>query len=397
MSAFQKPKYPATSGSGSVALCDQTSASTAHDMSVDSCTTNETEEGDVEACCICLDWLHVAPVSILLDANAEPFVRACPHIVHTSCANMLCPAKCPLCRKEFQSTSEPICRETFGEISSDEFLLTMRRLDGETALVNQLPTAKVDSVVQLFAAVLPITKVSLQKAFDRTDEWSEVASPDLQRFFGNLQSFGVEARSFRVGGGRDGTVGVRGRRPMVARLRWFAVKVAEGTGTGIHVAVFGAVIGTLVGGAISVPWLDESNDTQNDMDLVAAIMFVVFIVRAIVFIVYFGIQRVDIVLTGCGWGVSLGFALGLLHSCITVNPDNLGCRKAFCAGLRGESFRNSIMRCAARCGCARRAQHERPTTDVQIFHNRVSFYRSMAASSDCRGLGSMSTNAVAGP
>ena len=121
------------------------------------------ENEEAELCCICLDSLCSAPVTVaLVEQSASRPQRACAHFLHASCAEQLVARKCALCRCPFDLFSAPISRDLLSNVGPVGVFAGIQFLAGRQ--IEAIDTVPADTTVELLAATLPVRHESLQAA-----------------------------------------------------------------------------------------------------------------------------------------------------------------------------------------------------------------------------------------
>lgn len=301
---------------------------------------------EVEICCVCLDSLSSAPVAALLTARsgwalggAESSVmrRSCAHFIHSECAAMLAPAKCPLCRTAFTALSEPVDQSTLSDSSAPEVMDALRLLAASSSSEVLPTTVPTRTVVELLAATLPMPEeqIRVQLArFAAEETPGEVTLEGLARLLGGL------GLAVQRGHGQP-------RQPLPEaytaavvigrRLQWMALKAAGAAGAGLLIGMCGLGVGVLLGGLSAVP-PNTLPDFHGDDDSV--ILFIKGL-WMLILIIHYGAQRADLVCRGLKWGGIAGAVIGWFTGLARVNPDNHGFFSVFWAGFTGSSFTRS--------------------------------------------------------
>lgn len=307
---------------------------------------------ELEVCCVCLDSLSAAPVAALLDGGAACRAR-CPHFLHAGCAERLWPTRCPLCRAPFAALSAPISGRRLQGAGASEVLAGLRRLAGRApeAAAPEPVTVPAHSVVQLLAAILPVTRDSLlalvfeQLAQRGGGQEAELGEEDLARLLRQLGLQGAASATPVRGGPPSPAALPKGyslSTRVSRRLKRLLLQLAGAAGASIHAACCGVLLGMLVGSLAALPriraWdlsdvLDRLAHEPNALSLVAIIL---------------GMMVVQLAWHSCKdprWvrlcgrcGAAAGALLGWLHALVTVDPDDHGFLSVFRVGLSGRTM-----------------------------------------------------------
>mgnify|MGYP002803418196 CR=1 FL=1 len=296
-------------------------------------------DSELESCCICLDALSSGAAAVLIapyreDGSTSPWPkRVCQHFVHLSCAEKLHPRKCPLCRRSFTELSIPLDEKWLLATSPEEIIQGLCRLDGlPKPPLEEVAMVSTQSVVELLAATIPIPEEILLKELAVHDS-SMISAEGLRRL---LLGLGIEPQ-------RNGTCSkpagkaVRQRYSVMQRiywrLRWLSLKACGAAGAGCSWGAAGLAAGVLLGGVAAVParaWPDiQSGENQFILAIKAAYLGGLLL--------YYGMQRLDLVALGLKVGSILGVTYGFFHGLVAVDPENHGFRSVFWAGLAGFS------------------------------------------------------------
>eukprot|EP00927_Polykrikos_kofoidii_P042768 TRINITY_DN36820_c0_g1_i2.p1 TRINITY_DN36820_c0_g1~~TRINITY_DN36820_c0_g1_i2.p1 ORF type:complete len:385 (+),score=43.50 TRINITY_DN36820_c0_g1_i2:46-1200(+) len=318
---------------------------------------------DAEACCVCLDPLNSAPVSILLSCAEGNFARTCTHFLHTECAEYLRPTKCPLCRQSFHALSEPVSRKSLLELDAEEFVRMLRRLDADESPRSRSSTAKATSVIKLLAATLPISEPSLWELFGSIDANSDVSAPELRQVLDLCGISEVEADTLNAESTMSSTVTFATCNQPTRRLRRIALRVVRGLGSGISMSVLGVLIGAIIGGIWMVS--PRFRTLRSPAGMFGVIFYIFCFLESIADYV-----SVDGTLLGVGSsaGVCLGFFVDFVCGCAVVDVPSGFCN-AFCRGVQCDVVLAILSRCMP--GCFRgQNENERLVTNVPIFQIR---------------------------
>lgn len=310
-------------------------------------------ESELESCCVCLDALSSGPASILIAAQAAHEdgstsstnstnhwpKRVCQHFVHMSCAEKLCPRKCPLCRRSFAELSIPLDEKWLLSTSPEEIILGLRRLDRLQPTSEQEETVPTQSVVALLAATIPVPEEVLREEL-AVHNSEMISAQELKRLLLGLgiepQQLGTKEASIKPVQQRYSTF-----QRLYWRLRWLSLKACGAAGAGCSWGIAGLAAGVLLGGFAAVPdraWPGiQVGENQTLRTIKVAYLGGLLL--------YYGMQRLDLVVHGLKLGSALGVAYGLCHGLVAVDPENHGFRSVFWAGLVGFSSNPSISFC----------------------------------------------------
>lgn len=327
-------------------------------------------DGDLEVCCVCLDFLSSAPVAALLTGSSP----ACPHYVHADCARRLRPRRCPLCRLSFTAPSLPISRGSLFDRRPEQVLQGLRLLAGRQGLAGSLAaTAPSRKAVELLAAVLPIRQASLEvlvaeelaSSAGNLADRGELGAESLGRVLRQLGLGGAEGPYEEASEGSQTKTLPAGynQTARLARLCMRALlKAAGATGAAVHLSLWGVCFGALLGSLAALPrlrlGLPEHSDF-DDMDL--RTLLVLGVLLGLLQLAWHSLKDPRWV-KRCGrWGAIVGGTLGWLLALAKVDPESHGLRSVFMAGLRGRTLQPAL----AAAGLRRRpAGLPRPCVDI---------------------------------
>lgn len=313
---------------------------------------------DLETCCVCLDSLSSAAVTLLLDSGST---RACPHYIHHECARLLTPRRCPLCRTSFVALSTPIQRNIFKRTRPATILISLRRLAGSPALQSGAVSAPTRDIIGLLVATLPKPEDSVYAAVVAVS-----VSQDAERELGVgefedlLDLLGVRNDSPTSPVGSSSLASIEGytiSTRLWRRLNWLLLKLAGVSGAALFCGGCGTSVGILLGGAFAVPvnrWPDlDGNISQIEIAFKMGWMLCL--------VAYYGAQRKDLVMSGLRYGSAFGFIFGCFRGLVYVNPENHGLRSVFWRGLSGQT---TLAALPGRSGATHRS---RLREDVDVF------------------------------
>eukprot|EP00933_Yihiella_yeosuensis_P016657 TRINITY_DN14137_c1_g2_i2.p1 TRINITY_DN14137_c1_g2~~TRINITY_DN14137_c1_g2_i2.p1 ORF type:complete len:382 (-),score=48.80 TRINITY_DN14137_c1_g2_i2:100-1164(-) len=306
------------------------------------------DSDELETCCVCLDSLSSAPVSMLLEDSpnahlGQPVVRTCSHYIHTECAEKLRPSKCPLCRASFSLLSEPVDRQRLSQLKPEDLLIGLGKLSPSayspsspsSAPPYEELTVPTRSVLELLAATLPVPEDALQHDLEAAQAEAVPGQISVLGLTRALRRLGIECTSpQRHGQFSRPVIRYSWTRRVGRRLQWLALKAAGAAGAGFLWGAAGIFSGVLVGGLCAVPShrLPEFEGNEDSIVLFLKVSWVLCLV------VRHGAQRFDLVCRGLKWGACLGASMGWFHGLVVVNPDSHGICSVFWAGLTGSTL-----------------------------------------------------------
>ena len=188
-----------------------------------------------------------------------------------------------------------VCRSSDGlaiDLSHHDFnaqavLQGLRRLD---ALPGPVAAR---SIVELLAATLPVPSEHLLSAFDS----ASVSPESLRR---TLQQLGVELQGPAV---HRAVVRYSLLQRLYWRCRWLSLKACGAVGAGCCWGLAGLITGICMGGVAAVPSRAWPEMQVGDEPTVLAIMKAAYLCGVLL---YYGMQRLDLVLIGLKLGSVLG-------------------------------------------------------------------------------------------
>ena len=155
------------------------------------------------------------------------------------------------------------------------------------------------------------------------------ASVSAESLRAALQELGVELRE-------GSEVRAVVRYSLVQRLswrcRWLLLKACGAFGAGCFWGLAGLAAGICMGGVAAVPSRAWPDVQVGDEPTVLAIIKAAYLCGVLL---YYGMQRLDLVLIGLKLGSVLGVAYGFLRGLSVVHPEQHGFRSVFWAGLTG--------------------------------------------------------------
>eukprot|EP00927_Polykrikos_kofoidii_P074224 TRINITY_DN70201_c0_g1_i1.p1 TRINITY_DN70201_c0_g1~~TRINITY_DN70201_c0_g1_i1.p1 ORF type:complete len:330 (+),score=36.51 TRINITY_DN70201_c0_g1_i1:73-1062(+) len=322
------------------------------------------DDADLETCCVCLDSLSSAPVSVLLRSTLGGSERSCPHYVHLRCADILYPRRCPLCRVPFACLSEAVDVRRLAQVGAAELVHCLRRLSGwpranssqTQSLVSvqgTSATAPTRAVVELLVATLPVPEVKVVEAIQLCGSEAPIGEIHEEGLTRILEFFNVR---------HTGSPGnIASLPPLISqypwatwlsrRLNWAILKMTGALGSSIFFSGCGMAVGVACGGVVAVPssrWPDMEG--SNNVLLLKGIYMVMLAA-------YHGSKRLDLVGRGLRVGACAGLLAGCVQGLVHVNPECHGLRSVFLAGLSGSCL-------------TAQARSRRSNPHSAIFHER---------------------------
>lgn len=257
-----------------------------------------------------------------------------------SCAEKLCPRKCPLCRRSFAELSIPLDEKWLLSTSPEEIILGLHRLDRlQPTLEQEEVTVPTQSVVALLAATLPVPEEVLREELALHNS-EMISAQELKRLLLGLgiepQQPGTKEASIKPVQHRYSTF-----QRVYWRLRWLSLKACGVAGASCSWGIAGLATGVLLGGFAAVPDGAWPGIQVGENQTLRAIK-VAYLGGLLL---YYGMQRLDLVVRGLKLGSALGVAYGLYYGLVAVDPENHGFRSVFWAGLVGFSGNPSSSFC----------------------------------------------------
>ena len=131
-------------------------------------------------------------------------------------------------------------------------------------------------------------------------------------------------------------------------------------------AVWGGAVGISLGALVSIP-----PESVLEIDFSMGRAYTLEIMILILKMLYFGLQRRDLLYHGVFWGSLSGSVLGWIGALLIVHPEGHGFRKVFMSGLKGRILSRLLFRYASLRGDAAIAPFLPPARPVNIFQRRL--------------------------
>jgi len=344
----------------------------------DACSTD-----DLEECCVCLDSLSSAPVAALLKARGTS-ERACPHFVHSDCAERLWPLRCPLCRATFATLSAPISQDRLAEVGPSRIISGARRLLGEEEGENSdKVTVPARVVVELLAATCPVRQSSLEAVVAHhandplhlQESWCDLGGQEEQQLSSStsprkdeeigseglaavLPQCGimvVEKAPEVVGTAKeDRIIGYPWFTRISRWLRSMLLQASGAAGTAVFAGGCGAGVGMSLGALAAIP-SHARIDILGGSDSFAMVERILLVAQML----YYGARRRDLLRRGILWGAPIGSVLGWAGALCVVHPEQHGLWSVFWSGLSGTTLHTLFWGAPA--------QMESPQQRVDVF------------------------------
>jgi len=323
------------------------------------------EEG--ECCCVCLDSLSSEPVVCLLRSYTGKR-RVCRHFIHARCAKRLRPRKCPLCRKTFSNLSAEIGKDDFSKLSMKEILRGIRAIDGELEEEKEEESVRTDTVLEILAALCPVNKIDLERATEK-EKKDRLSKDQVRNLMKMCDIFPADRRRRSI----NGDIVVVTQRfksyNMTTIIRRFIrsalLRLAGAVGTSLCSSVCGGLAGISMGALVSIP-----PESVLEIDI-SGRAYAIEITILILKMLYFGLQRRDLLYQGVLWGSLSGGVLGWIGALLIVHPEGHGFRKVFLSGLKGHVLRRLLYRYVLFRGSEAAARFLPGTGPVNVFESNA--------------------------
>ncbi|CAE7330242.1 unnamed protein product [Symbiodinium natans] len=179
----------------------------------------------------------------------------------------------------------------------------------------------------LLAALLPVPEESLRQevlAACAQRSPSSVAAAELGQV---LSGLGIESSNPKQ-------KALRQRYSITRRahwrLRWLLLKAVGAVGSGCTCGLAGVAGGAFIGSCLAIPSRVMPDFQIGDTELIRALKSGYFVVL----LLYYGVQRWDLVALGLKIGAGLGVCYGFWQGLVIVDPEDHGLRSVFYEGLR---------------------------------------------------------------